>query len=87
MADQVEPSDLDATCPNCGTELWAMRKGQWSMKSAILKLAGSRFIARCPRPKCRGELIVPWLQIESLAPRRARRAVIAKRLDRSTPDG
>lgn len=55
-----------------------MRSGQWTLKSAILKLVGSRMMARCPRGGCRGEAMIPWLQIDGLEARPVRRVLVRK---------
>jgi hypothetical protein len=81
-----DPSDLTATCPECGLELWAERRGQWTLKAAILRLTGQgRFVAKCPAQGCRGEVLVPWLQAIGVNVRPIRRLAI--RLDKPRPIG
>lgn len=85
-AGTLEPTDLSAVCPECGGDLWAERRGQWTLKAAILKLAGGRFIAKCAVQKCDGEVLVPWLKAEGLKPPQGPRRV-GIRLDRAPSSG
>lgn len=53
------PSSLSCRCPSCGTQLWAQRKGQWTLANRILKYDGAQFLARCP--DCASDVPVPFL--------------------------
>mgnify|MGYP001473536654 CR=1 FL=1 len=56
------PGDLTCVCPRCRTELWAQRKGQWTLANRILKMGDDGvMLARCP--ECASDVPVPFLII------------------------
>ena len=79
-ATTPDPAALRARCPLCGEELWRERAGQWTLRTAILKLDGARLVARCPKDRCRGEVEVPWLELrEPPPPTPPRRRLMVRR--------
>lgn len=71
---EADLSKLRAKCPDCGCEMWQVRRDQLTLKTAILKLIGGRLFAVCPEGGCRGQVMVPWLKLDPTAkmPRRRR---------------
>lgn len=57
----MPPSELSCVCPNCGTRLWAIRRGEWTLQNRILKLGPTGFLAKCP--DCSTDVPVPWLTL------------------------
>lgn len=69
---------VTAECP-CGHELWKRRAGEWTLANRVLKLReDGQLWAKCP--KCRRDVVVPWLRIEPPPPV-SRRLVVRLDLD------
>ncbi len=56
----MRPDEAEARCV-CGEDLWAVRGGEWTLKSRILIWRNGGFIARCD--VCRREVAVPFLTL------------------------
>lgn len=62
----VNLAGLHADCPKCGEKLWRERRGEYTLRAAILKVGkDGQMVARCSRDRCDGEVAVPWLKIEA----------------------
>ena len=73
LANWRAVADLSAfkiRCPACGYDMWAVRAGQWTLKTAIIRVDDGVFIARCPEGRCKGEAVVPMVLLHSDATRR-----------------
>lgn len=58
----IDPATLSARC-SCGTDLWAVRDGQWTLTSRVVRLTGEgQLEARCP--DCRELVALPWLSLQ-----------------------
>ena len=79
MIQPLQPEDFAARCPQCGEDMWAKRGGQWTLKTAILKLSDSgRLIARCAQQGCRGQVLVPWLMVHGSPPAPKKRVIVRR---------
>lgn len=59
------PDEYSARCPNpqCRTELWARRAGEWTLRNRILKLVDGQLVALCD--DCGTQVSVPWLTLST----------------------
>lgn len=71
------PDGLSARCAGCGSELWKQRRGEWTLRNRILKLAsGGALTAKCA--DCGGMVDVPFLRLTEPAQRPRRRLVVPR---------
>ena len=58
-----------AKCPKCNVELWALRKGQMTLRNKILKQDSETggILAKCPG--CGDDVPVPFLQATGETPK------------------
>lgn len=71
----VDPSSLSARC-TCGTDLWAVRDGQWTLASRVVRLRANLALeARCP--ECRELVALPFLELREMPVERVEERVVA----------
>ena len=57
---------LSAPCPHCGSDLWARRAGEWTLKQRIVKVDDEGGVrAKCD---CGHEVSIPWLTVSAPPP-------------------
>lgn len=71
-----EGDEQSAECPGCGAELWAMRKGQMTLRNRIVKQDEETggILAKCP--ECATDVPVPFLQVTGEPPDRPSRRYV-----------
>jgi hypothetical protein len=80
---QPRPATHPVTCPTCGADLFRDSEGETTIRARVLVLRAGDVVAKCPKGKCRGEAVVPFLQVQDTPP--ARRFVVRSGLTGRNP--
>lgn len=81
----TDPGSLRCSCPDCGTDLWDRRAGEWTLANRIMKVGDDGAVsARCPKG-C-GDVAVPFMQVvtppdppKEVPVRKGRRRLVVRR--------
>jgi len=57
---EINPRTLRATC-ECGSELWDIREGEWTLRTRIVRFKHGRFEAMCA--DCKRPVQIPFLSL------------------------